>query len=186
MADPVDETPAELPEPDDAELEAFWRIARSHARLNALPGYLGVNPIETLQPPAWGFGATPEHADELGALVADGTKTATASALWDYEATGEPVPEPGEMSIVLDGSAHPIALIVTTEVEVVAFDQVSADHAHAEGEGDRTLAHWREVHERFFTEHKDHDRPFAPDMPVVLERFTLLYAAPGAGGDASG
>jgi uncharacterized protein YhfF len=33
------------------------------------------------------------------------------------------------------------------------------------------------VHQRFFTEHASHDRGFEPDMPVVLERFRVVYQA---------
>lgn len=159
------------------EIEAFWDVAKFHARLNAAPSYFGQTPLESVTPPAWSFGATPEVADELAALVRDGVKTATASALWDYEAEGESLPEEGEFSIVLDGRGHPVALIATTRVQVVAFDAVTEEHARAEGEGDRTLAYWREVHERFFSEHKSHDREFAADMPVVCETFEVVYVA---------
>ena len=62
---------------------------------------------------------------------------------------------------------------MTTEARVVPFDQVDADHARDEGEGDRSLEHWRVVHERYFAEHADGG--FLPDMPVVLERFRVLY-----------
>ena len=34
---------------------------------------------------AWAFGDSPALADELLALVLDGKKTATASAIWSYE-----------------------------------------------------------------------------------------------------
>src|SRR5690606_36737524 len=137
--------------------------------------YAGPTVLGSLRPPAWAFGATPEQADELLALVLEGRKTATAGALWDYEAEGEALPESGGLSIVLDGDGHPRALIVTTGVVVVPFDQVDADHAAAEGEGDGSLDYWRRVHQEFFTEHAAHDREFTPDMPVVLERFTLIY-----------
>ena len=50
---------------------------------------------------------------------------------------------------------------------MVPFDEVDEEHAYLEGEGDRSLEYWREVHERFFTEHATHDRGFATDMPVV-------------------
>lgn len=153
----------------------FWERARIKAKANPLPGYLGVTQIDTVPPDAWSFGATPEHADELLALVLDGTKTATASALWDYEAEGEALPKPGELSIILDSAGAPQALIRTTQVTTVSFDQVDEEHAYLEGEDDRTLASWREIHERFFTEHAAHDREFSHDMPVVLERFTLVY-----------
>ena len=110
-----------------------------------------------------------------------GAKTATASAEWDYEAEGEELPEVGTLGIVVDGSGTPRALLVTTRVRVVPFDEVDAAHAAAEGEGDLSLHYWREVHERFFTDHASHDRGFRPDMPVVLEDFEVLHAEPDEG-----
>ncbi|HEX5862295.1 MAG TPA: ASCH domain-containing protein, partial [Nocardioides sp.] len=62
-----------------------------------------------------------------------------------------------------------------TDVEVVPFDEVDEDHARLEGEGDRSLAHWRAAHERFFR--STSSRGFEPDMPVVLERFAVVYQA---------
>jgi uncharacterized protein YhfF len=158
---------------DDNELDAFWDIAREHADLSGVPVFSGANPVRTLRPPAWGFGATPEQSDELLGLVLDGTKTATASSYADYEKEDEELPAPGMLGIVLDGEGHPRALVVTTETRVVPFDQVDADHAREEGEGDLSLEHWRESHERFFTEHAEGG--FRPDMRVVLERFRVLY-----------
>ena len=119
------------------EVRAFWEVARVKARLNDLEVYTGVSGLGALQPPAWGFGATPEHADSLLALVLDGVKTSTAGALWDYEALEEEVTKVGDLAIILDGQANPRALIGFTEVDIVPFDQVTAEHAYAEGEGDR-------------------------------------------------
>lgn len=153
-----------------AALRDFWGRCRE-----ALPGL----PEEV--PAAWSFGATPAQADALLALVLDGVKTATASALWDYAHDGERVPEAGDYGIVLDGSGLPRALLETTAVTIVPFDEVSAEHARAEGEGDRTIATWRDLHERFWRAHASNPRRFEPGMPVVCERFTLLYAARAAG-----
>jgi uncharacterized protein YhfF len=159
------------------EVERFWTMARSQARITAMPGYFGPTTLEVVTPPAWSFGATPEQADELLGLVLDGSKTATAGALWDYEAEDEPLPEVGTLGIVLDGAGHPRVLIETTEVSVVPFDEVTEEHAFLEGEGDRSLEHWREVHERFFREVATHDRGFSPDLPVVCERFRVVHRA---------
>ena len=80
---------------DDNELDAFWAIAREHAELSGVPVYMGANPVRTLRPPAWSFGATPEQSDELLGLVLDGTKTATSSAHADYADEGSRSPSPG-------------------------------------------------------------------------------------------
>ncbi|WP_310963574.1 ASCH domain-containing protein [Nocardioides terrisoli] len=161
----------------EAGIESFWRLARRHCDLETVPGYFGPSARESVTPPAWSFGATAAHADELLALVLDGAKTATASALWDYEAEDEPLPEPGALSIVLDSHGVPRALLETTAVEVRPFDEVDAEHARLEGEGDRSLTQWREAHERFFTDHGASGHDFTADMPVVLERFVVRYAA---------
>ncbi|TQL68168.1 uncharacterized protein YhfF [Nocardioides albertanoniae] len=177
-----DATPApDLIEPDpeqEAEVAAFWDDVKHHAHLSAAPGYFGASPLEALQPPAFSFGDTPEQSDELLELILEGMKTATAGALWDYEAAGETLPSVGTLGIVLDGSGHPRALIVSTSVEVVPFDQVDDDFARAEGEGDRSLDYWRQEHKRFFSSVAVHDRGFAEDMPVVLERFELVWPKP--------
>lgn len=157
------------------EIDAFWAAARHQTRANPIPGYLGTYAGEALPPPAWAFGATQEQADGLISLVLAGTKTATAGALWDYEHEDEQLPRVGDLAILLDGSEHPRALVEVVRVEVVPFDEVDAEHAHLEGEGERTPEHWRLVHERFFTDQATHDRGFAATMPVVLERFRVLY-----------
>lgn len=160
---------------DDDAIAAFWEVAKRQAKLTGIPGYFGPTPTESIPPPAWAFGATPNHADELLDLVLSGAKTATASALWDYEAENEPLPEAGTLGIVLDGSGTPRALVATTEVSVVPFDEVDEEHARLEGEGDLSLAHWRAAHEQFFRDHASHGGEFTLDMPVVLERFQVLY-----------
>jgi uncharacterized protein YhfF len=167
--------PSEPPTNRPTDVEAFWELARFHAKLNSAPTYFGPTTLEVVPPPAWAFGGSAEEADELLQLVLEGTKTATASALWDYEAEGEALPEVGSLSILLDGRGHPRALINTTEVEVVPFDEVDEEHARLEGEGDRSLDHWRTAHEGFFGQVSS--RGFEPDMPVVLERFAVIYQA---------
>lgn len=174
----------EAPEPGtdgSSMIDAFWRVARMRAKLNPTGYYTGERPLESVPPPAWAFGATPEQADELLGLVLSGAKTATAEALWDYEAAGEELPTQGALGIVTDGRGVPRALVITTEVEIVPFDEVSAEHAYLEGEGDRSLATWREVHQQLFTDHAAHGRGFTRDMPVVLQRFAVLYSHPGPG-----
>lgn len=146
-------------------VEEFW--GRCRERIPGLP---------FRAPEAWAFGATPEHADELLELVHDGIKTGTSSPLWDYEYAKEPVPSTGDFSIVLDGRGVPQVLIETISVSIVPFDEVSEEHAQSEGEGERTLSAWRDIHERFWRDYSENPRAFEPNMPVVCERFRVLYS----------
>ena len=100
--------------------------------------------------PAFGFGSDAEMATELGLLVRDGPKRATASLRSWYEQDGEPMPQPGDLSVVLDGHGDPLCVIRTTTVEVRRFADVDEEFAWEEGEGDRSLDHWRTVHQSFF------------------------------------
>ena len=99
---------------------------------------------------AWQFGDAP---DKLAELVLRGIKTGTASAEELYKIDNEPIPTEGEYS-------------------------VSAHHAFCEGEGDRSLAYRRKVHEELFRdEYAACGLEFSQDIPVVCEEFELLMKA---------
>ena len=122
------------------------------------------------------FGDNPALADELVALVLERKKIATCSALWDWEAEGNPIPQPGAFWIVLDGRGAPLCITETVEVTQRRYDEVDADFAYAEGEGDRSLAYWRDAHRRFFTRTLPAiGKEFTPEMPLVCERFRVVY-----------
>ena len=109
------------------------------------------SPIRNEQYAAERFGDSPQMADKLGALVVSGTKTATCSAFWEWEAEGSTLPEIGQKSIVLGGNGDPLCIIETTEVKVRPYNEVDARFACEEGERDRSLEYWREAHRRFFS-----------------------------------
>lgn len=122
---------------------------------------------------AWAFGV---DADLLAHLVVTGTKTATASAYPLYELEKEPLPRTGAYSVILDSNDNAVCVIQTTKVAVVPFDEVTADHAYKEGEGDRSLDYWKEVHESFFAEClHEAGLEFTSDMKVVCEEFVVVY-----------
>jgi uncharacterized protein YhfF len=125
---------------------------------------------------AEGWGDGPEMADELGALIAAGTKTATCSAVWEWQAEGEPWPEPGHLTIVLNGRGQPLCIIETLEVAIKPYNEVDAVFAFEEGEDDRSLEDWRAVHRRFFSRSLAKiGREFIEDMPLVCERFHVIF-----------
>lgn len=135
--------------------------------------FLKENQLENQEYEAWAFGAQP---DQLAELVVQGIKTATASAYDLYEIEHEPLPKVGEYSVILDSKDKAKCIIQTTKVYVVPFEEVSTSHAYKEGEGDRSLAYWREVHEAVFTEWLlEAGLDFSRSRKVVCEEFKVVY-----------
>lgn len=134
------------------------------------------NPRAPKEYVAWAFGDSKEMADELAKLVLAGTKTATSSNYTLYKLENEELPYAGLLNIILDGDGNAVAIAETLSVEVLPFDEVSEEHAYLEGEGDRTLRYWREVHKTFFKKELGNiNHEFNYKIPVVCERFKLLY-----------
>ena len=148
-----------------SNIEIYWENF-----LAANPSYRGRPYI--IEP----FGDNPALADELGDLVLSGRKSATCSAVWSYEAEGEPFPKGGTLWMVIDGRNEPMCIVETIEVTVRAFKEVDEDFARAKGEDDLTLESWREGHKRFFTRTlAPIGRNFSEDMPLICERFRVIY-----------
>jgi uncharacterized protein YhfF len=123
----------------------------------------------------WVFGDSKEDADELVTLVLEGTKTATSSSYSLY-GNNETLPYVGLHNIILDGTGKAVAIIETTSIEIVPFEEVTEEHAYLEGEGDRSLNHWRAVHKNFFTKELNGiNQDFDHKMLVVCERFKLIF-----------
>jgi len=149
------------------KVQTFWQNF-----LNGLPADARLKSM----PDAWGFGDSAEMADSLGCLVQAGTKTATCSLRWVYDQELEPMPKVGDLNIILDGNELPLCIIEITEITHKPYNEVDAQFAHDEGEGDRSLNYWREAHWNFFTRQcADLNREVSEDMPLVCERFRVVY-----------
>ena len=121
---------------------------------------------------AWQFGSAP---DALAQLVIQGKKTATSSAYVCYELEGEPLPAVGQYSIILNSKDEPVAMIKLTDVRVLPMNEVPAEHAAAEGEGDLSYGYWWDCHKKVFTmDLAEFGKEFSEDMLVVCERFELV------------
>ena len=119
---------------------------------------------------SFAFGDGPELADELLDLVMLGIKTATCST--EDEPNTSTV---GERWIVLDGQGIPRCVIESTEVSYRRFGDVDAAFAYEEGEGDRSLACWRDAHRSYF----GRLGRFSDDLMLMCERFRLVEVFEG-------
>jgi uncharacterized protein YhfF len=152
---------------NEEQLEQYWQ-----AYLATLPTPASsVGTYDTGQ-----FGDSSTLADELSSLILKGIKTATCSALWEWEAEGIQLPEIGIKTIVLDGKSNPTCIIETTEIVIRSFSEVDLQFAYEEGENDRSLESWRQEHWQYFSRVlPEIGKEPTPEMLLVCERFRIIY-----------
>ncbi len=141
--------------------------------------YLSQEGIPEAEAPAyesWHFCDNEADADELAQLVLDGVKRATTSPLECTLEEGEEIPKVGGFSVITDWQGVARCIIRTESVEVVPFRDVTARFAATEGEGDKSLAHWRRVHKESFTRAMEVlGLRFHEDTGAVCETFSVVY-----------
>src|SRR5688572_28715807 len=99
----------------------------------------------------WYFSNTNESARELAGLVLIGKKTATASLKVVNEIEPEKAPIADGYSVVTSFEGEPVCVVRTTEIRHLPFNEVDAQFASDEGEGDQSLEYWRRVHWDYFS-----------------------------------
>ncbi len=125
------------------------------------------------------FGFPAPLRDALVGLILNGTKTATATLLQEYLDEGELLPKIGARSILVDSNDQDVAILSTTDVEVVRLGDIGDRQAIDEGEGDVTVLDWRKRHEDFWDsseyrqECQDPDFAITDDTLVVLEHSAV-------------
>ena len=138
------------------------------------------HPHRSLTADAFAFGGGGALADELADLVLAGRKKATTSLAVEFTSLGESLPEVGSVSVILRGDLTPAAIIERTCVKTVPFGEVDEEYAAIEGEGDGSLAYWRQGHLEYFTGvcarlggHVDER------TPVICQTFRLIWPRSG-------
>lgn len=150
---------------DEKAIKSFWQEFLAEESLNPSIRYYD----------AFYFGGNEALADELLALVLEGKKTATTSAVLSYEAEGLPMPKVGDYSVVTNWAGEPYCVIQTTAVMVLPFNEMTFEICKREGE-DECLETWVEGHRRFLSQDaRDNGYAFSEDMPVVFEDFDVVY-----------
>lgn len=97
----------------------------------------------------------------------------------EYEEEVEPLPCVGAHSVLVDSDERPVAVLVTTAVDVIPLGKVTDRYAIDEGEGDVTAAQWRSAHESFWNSAEYRDEFVNPIFPlndnslIVFEHFEV-------------
>ena len=151
---------------ENAEVKNFWKQ------------FCLANPEVNPETPydVWYFGNTSEMARRLGELVLKGDKRATTTLLESAKVYPEYAPVAGDYSIVTDFEGAPMCIIQMTGIRTLPFDEVDAEYAFVEGEGDKSLEYWRQGHHRFFTiDAAENGVEFNEKSLVICQTFKLLY-----------
>ncbi|EID75491.1 ASCH domain-containing protein [Imtechella halotolerans] len=140
--------------------------------------FLQENPMNKRiqEPISFYFCDNKEDADQCASLVVQGIKQATATSLWWFEKNHEKLPEVGDQYIITDWEGNAKAIIETIKVVPTPYNEITAEFAEIEGEGDKSLAYWKRVHEAFFTrEMEPYGEKFDENMMIICEHFKIIY-----------
>ena len=133
------------------------------------------------QLPADGFyrvrsiGATPKNQEAITKLILAGDKTGTFTSPWMYEGDRSITPVVGGYSVLTDSHGDPAAVLKTTLLMTLPFNQITENETAVDGPPVRPLEIWRPIHMTFFTnELNARGKTFVQDMPVTMEKFEVV------------
>ena len=117
-----------------------------------------------------------EICDTLLGLYLERKKSAGSGLVKDYELAEDELPIVGNFWIVLNSNEEAKCILKTTRVVKNKFKDITEEIATAEGEGDLTIAYWKNAHREFF-------EPFLKDWKindldseeVVTEFYEVVY-----------
>ena len=163
-------------ESNDKHMET---IKKNHKSVeNLWDDFLKDNPNNRIKktPLSFYFCDNEKDADECAELVVKGIKQATATSLWWYEKNNETLPKVGDQYVVTNWNGYAKAVIETIKIEQIPYNQMTAEFAEIEGEGDKSLEYWKRVHEAYYKrEMEPHGDKFDENMIIVCEYFKTIY-----------
>ena len=138
-----------------------WRLAQMSRLLH--PYAWGVRHVK-IDPDALQTGLL--RLLELQVVLPDGE-------LFNAPGEDELPPAVALSSIAQDGAGEAVCVIRTLSLRLIRFNEMSAELAALEGEGDLSLAYWQQAHQAFFAR----EGSWSPDMELVFEEFAVIEVA---------
>lgn len=150
--------------------------SQSTSVINMLNAFRLENPEVVQDIPVWHFCDNKIDANDCGELVLSGDKQATSPSLWGIERRKEPMPQVGDLDLITNWQGEALAIIQTKSVKLVAFNKISQAYAFKEGEGDKSLTYWKEVHWLYYQrELAPFDMEPTTEMPIVCIEFEVIF-----------
>jgi uncharacterized protein YhfF len=140
--------------------------------------FINANPEFANEPePGVGYFCDNEKdANACTELVLKDIKRATSHSLLGLQYREEVMPKIGDFFVVTDFKGKAKCIVRTTSVKLLPYFSIHAEHARLEGEGNKSLEHWRSVHWDYYTRELE---PFGrlprESMIIVFERFEKVF-----------
>lgn len=123
------------------------------------------------------IGEGKEDSDAGAKLILDGLKIATSAHPSEYGDDPGP-PFPGALSVLLDGSGKPVAVLETLEVNLRKLSELDGEFARDYGEWDRTLETLQSELAAYYRPLvQNTDNGDGGDLELLCERFRVVFRA---------
>tara|TARA_R110002051_G_scaffold311946_2_gene386739 strand:- start:1447 stop:1908 length:462 start_codon:yes stop_codon:yes gene_type:complete len=117
-----------------------------------------------------------KDANEAADLVVKGSKIARSLSLLGIQSRKEPLPKIGDFLVVTDWEGKAKCIIRTTSVKLKPYFSIDETYAKKEGEGDKSLLHWKKTHWEYYSrELAEFNRLPRESMIVVCQEFEKVY-----------
>jgi uncharacterized protein YhfF len=134
-----------------------------------LPAGVAVEQLPTRR-----MGRTAELCERLTGYVLARQKTGVFSQPEDFP--GGRLPRAGDLAVLVNFADEPRCLIRYDECTVLPVHAVGPEHVAVETAALRDVAAWRRFHRNYWEPVlAARGEAFSEDMPIVFQRFTVLY-----------
>lgn len=117
-----------------------------------------------------------QDADLCADLVKKGIKKATTDSLLGLQYRNEPLPKIGDFKVVTNWEGEAQCIIKLTSVKLKPYFSIDAAYAQLEGEGDKSLTHWKKVNWDYYTrELEPFGRVPRDSMILVCQEFERIF-----------
>ena len=110
-------------------------------------------------------------------FIKEGEKVGTFSLPWLMESENIPASHTGQPIILLSYDGKPEIVVQITDIEETIFGEIDYDVTKIDGPPVRDPEVWIPLHREYWNNIlKPYGRSCTDDMPVIVERFQLVYS----------
>ena len=115
-------------------------------------------------------------ANVCSTLVKKGIKKATSDSLLGLQYRNEKLPKIGDFAVITNWQGEAQCIIEITKVTLKPYFSIDEEYAKIEGEGDKSLAHWKKAHWEYYTrELEEFNRVPRESMIIVCQEFEKVF-----------